>query len=301
MVKLSVVMAVYNGAAVLAATLESIFVQSEPDFELIVVDDGSTDSTPSILASCGDPRLRVVTQTNTGLTRALVRGCSEAAGEVIARHDCGDRSHPERFRRQLEVLISDPEIVLVSCATSFEGPGGEPLYLVRANGEEVRRSLLHDGIENIHGLPHHGTAMFRRPAYLATGGYRGELYFAQDLDLWVRLAACGSIAVVDEVLYTARFDIDALSARHRREQIEISRYILAMRDDPARAAELLARAAKVGRSNRKRSRRAEARALYFIASCLRRQGDRRWRDYARRARARDPFSLRAWALLARSQ
>lgn len=297
--KLSVVMAVYNGAAALTRTLDSIFAQSESDFELIVVDDGSTDSTPDVLASYVDPRLRVITQTNTGLTRALVRGCAEAKSRVIARHDCGDRSHPDRFRKQLALLSSNAENVLVSCATSFEGPGGEPLYVVRANGDEVRRSLLQDGLDRIRGLTHHGSAMFRLDAYHAAGGYRPELYFAQDLDLWIRLAALGRIAFVDETLYTAHIDVTAISSINRTKQLEISRLILAMRDQPARAGELLARAATIRPTHKKRSRRAEARALYFIASCLRRQRDSRWRDYARRARARNPFLLRAWALLLR--
>ena len=73
MVRLSVVMSVYNGAGALAATLDSILAQTERDFELIVVDDGSTDATPQILAACTDARLRVITQSNLGLTRALIR------------------------------------------------------------------------------------------------------------------------------------------------------------------------------------------------------------------------------------
>jgi cellulose synthase/poly-beta-1,6-N-acetylglucosamine synthase-like glycosyltransferase len=301
MVRLSVVMAVFNGAGRLAATLDSIFAQSESDFELIVIDDGSTDDTPSMLASCRDPRLRVITQPNAGLTRALIRGCAEARADAIARHDCGDTSHPDRFRQQLDLLTSDPSIVLVSCATSTVGPGGERLYVARAKGEDVRRSLLHDGLETIKGLTHHGTAMFRRDAYLAAGGYREAMYFAQDLDLWVRLAQRGRIAFVDEVLYDAHFDLGAISWTNRPEQIELTRLILAMRDDPSRTPELLARAAAIRPTSRAASRDTEARALYFVASCLRRERDPRWRAYARKAVARNPLLLRAWALLVRGR
>lgn len=297
--RLSVVMAVYNGAADLRSSLDSIFAQSERDFELIVVDDGSTDATAAILTACNDPRLRVITQRNAGLTRALIAGCDAARADVIARHDCGDRSHPERFRKQLALLQDD--VVLVSCATSFEGPGGERLYVVRGDGERTRNSLLHDGMDAITGLTHHGSAMFRRDAYIAAGGYRPPFYFAQDLDLWVRLASRGRIAFHDDILYQARVDTAAISWTNRPEQIETARVILALRDEPARADELLARASAIRKVNRKRSRRAEARALYFIASCLRRERDPRWRDYARQARRRDPLFLRAWALLTRKQ
>src|SRR5436853_2023556 len=104
--KISVVMAVYNGGAELAPTLDSILGQSEADFELIAVDNGSFDDTPAVLRhyAARDGRLRVIRQENAGLTAALIRGCAAASAEVIARHDCGDRSHPERFARQLALL-----------------------------------------------------------------------------------------------------------------------------------------------------------------------------------------------------
>lgn len=280
MVKLSVVMSVYNGAASLEATLQSIYAQSVGDFELIVVDDGSTDATPSILAAQTDPRLRVITQPNTGLTRALIRGCSEARAALIARHDAGDRSHPDRFGKQLALIESDPSIVLVSCTTSYVAPRGERLYVVRGDADAVQRSLREDGVDAIRGLTHHGSAMFRRDAYLAAGGYRAAFWFAQDLDLWVRLAREGRIAFVDDVLYEARVEVDAISSTNRAEQFALARISLAIRDNPDRESELLAEAMKIGPQRRKRTRKDKAKAFYFIASCLRRERDPRWRGYA---------------------
>jgi glycosyltransferase involved in cell wall biosynthesis len=189
MPKISVVMSVYNGAHDLAPTLDSILGQTESDFELIVVDDGSTDATSSILASYNDSRLRVIPQSNAGLTRALIRGCAETTAPLIARHDCGDRSHRERFAKQLALFTDD--VVLVAATTRFVTTEGELLYFGRGDGDEIRRSVLHDGAEKIHGVPHHGSAMFRRDAYLAAGGYRESFRVAQDLDLLVRLAARG--------------------------------------------------------------------------------------------------------------
>jgi glycosyltransferase involved in cell wall biosynthesis len=294
MVKISVIMAVYNGSSRLRETLASIAAQTEPDFELIVVDDGSTDDTPHILASFPDPRLRVITQPNAGLTRALIRGCAEARADAIARHDSGDRSHPDRFRRQLALL---DQHVLVAAATRMRGPAAEELYISRGDGDEVRRSLLHDPAARIHGIPHHASSMFRREDYLAAGGYREAFRFAQDLDLWIRLASGGPIAIVDEVLYEATLEPSSISSIHRREQEELTRLAVALRDsgDDAEPA-LLAEAARVLPS-RKASKRDEAAGLYFIAKCLRRQHDRSWRRYLLRALARNPLHLRSWASL----
>ena len=227
----SVVMGVYNGAATLRETLHSILAQQGVDFELIVVDDGSTDDTPAILdATTG---IRVIHQQNQGLTRSLVTGCREARAPFIARHDCGDRSHPDRLRKQLDLITSDADIVVVSCSTQYVGPEGESLYVVSSNGDEVRRSLLHDGVDSIRGLTHHGTAMFRRDVYFDAGEYRPQFRFAQDLDLWLRMAQRGRIEFVPEVLYEARLEPNAISGLHRKEQVESARIAIALRDAPA--------------------------------------------------------------------
>ena len=294
MVKLSVVLSIYNGAPTLAATLDSILAQSMSDFELLAIDDGSTDATPSILASYAarDARLRVVTQPNAGLTRALIRGCAEARAEVIARHDNGDRSHPERFERQLARLADGH--VLVSCATRFSTAEGDLLYVSTADGEEVRRSLVNDDARRIHALPHHGSAMFRRGAYLAAGGYRAEFRLAQDLDLWIRVAPLGSIAVLPHVLYEATIDARSISGSSRIEQVRLTEIAVALRDG-GDAATLLAEAAGIvpARPSRKR----QAAALYFIGKCLLRQRNSKWRTYIRAALQRNPLHLRSWASL----
>jgi len=283
MVRVSVVMPVHNGAAGLAATLDSILTQSLSDFELIAVDDGSTDETPALLAQAAgrDPRVRVLRQENAGITRALIRGCAEARAELIARHDCGDRSRPERLERQC-ALFDDADVVLAACFVRTVAPGGECLYVTEADGDAVRRSLLEDDVDRVRALPHHGTAMFRRAAYDAAGGYRPQFYFAQDVDLWIRMARHGRIAIVPEVLYEATVATGAISSRNRAEQFESARLSIAIRDGGNEQA-LLARAAEIRPRGGRAGAVGDARALYFIASCLRRNGDRAWRRYARAA------------------
>ncbi|HEX8170318.1 MAG TPA: glycosyltransferase family 2 protein [Thermoanaerobaculia bacterium] len=294
MVTLSVVMSVYNGAATLEATLAGIAAQTIRDYELIVVDDGSTDATPDILAAhaARDPRMRVLTQPNGGLTAALIRGCAEARGTFIARHDCGDRSMPQRFEKQLARFEGGP--VLVACATRHVEAEGDLLYVSRARGAEVRESLLHDDAARIHGIPQHGSAMFRRDAYLQAGGYRPQFRVAQDLDLWIRLARLGTIDVVDEELYEATVDARGISGTSRPAQVALTAIMVALRDG-GDETELLAQAARIAPSPP--APRREAAGLYFIGKCLLQQKNPRWRGYIVRALRNDPLHLRAWASL----
>jgi glycosyltransferase involved in cell wall biosynthesis len=293
--KISVVLSVYNDDAHIAATLDSILAQTERDFELIIVDDGSTDTTAAILASYAsrDERIRIVTQPNKGLTRALIRGCAEARADVIARNDSGDLSHPDRFRRQLGLLRGD--VVLVACATEFAGPEGETLYVVKVDADEVRESLLHGDARHIHGIAGHGSAMFRRDAYLRAGGYREQFYFAQDLDLWARLAPLGHFAAVPEVLFTVLVEPRSLTTMNHDRQNKMKGIVVALRDG-GDANALLAEAASI-QPRKAKSRRAKAPGFYFIGRCLRKQRDPRARRYLLQAIAHDPFHFRAWVSL----
>jgi glycosyltransferase involved in cell wall biosynthesis len=289
---LSVVMAVFNGASAIAATLDSILGQTERDFELIAVDDGSADATPAILAdyAARDPRIRVITQTNAGLTRALIRGCAEARADVIARHDCGDRSHPERFARQLILLAEGAAVA--SCATRFADPDGDLLYIARADGEDIQRSLLSDDASHIHALPHHGSAMFRRDAYAQAGGYRAEFRVAQDLDLWIRIARDGgTFTVAEDVLYDATIDPRSISGTARASQVRLTEIAVALRDGHGSLTD----AAHV--TPPPVTPRGEAAALYFIGKCLLQQRNPKGRRYLREAIKRDPWHWRAWVSL----
>ncbi len=294
--KLSVVLGVYNDASHIGATIESVLAQTEPDFELIVVDDGSNDATSEIVARyrSHDSRIRIITQPNAGLTSALIRGCAEARATVIARHDSGDLSHPERFRKQFELLQGD--VVLVACGTAFVGPELEPLHVTHVDGENVRQSLLHDDATRIHGIAGHGSAMFRREAYERVGGYREQFYYAQDLDLWVRLATVGRIVAVPEVMFTVRVEPQSISSTHRDRQVLLKGLIVQLRDGGPQE-ELLASAWAVRGGSGRQPRRARAAGFYFIGRGLRRSGDLRARQYFIQALGHDPFHLRAWLSL----
>lgn len=301
--KISVVLPVFNGAADLPRTIESILGQTESDFELIAIDDGSTDETGALLAEYAsrDTRIRVLTQPNAGLTRALIHGCDAARASLIARHDCGDVSHPDRLRRVSESLGAGRECVVACCEVAYTGPNGEALYTTAHAKRDLRGGLLRAGIGDIVSLPAGAAALMWADAYRKAGGYRAQFYFAQDVDLWIRLAALGELCIVPEALYEARINVRAISSIHRAEQFACAKIAVAVRDAPTESerAELLKQAATIRPKRRSFTRRVEAQALYFVATCLRKQNDPRWRAYASRALRCNALHLRSWLLLLR--
>ena len=227
--EVSVVMSVYNGASRLAATLDSILTQEGVALEFIVVNDGSTDTSGRILNDYAsrDSRLRIIHQENTGLTRALIRGCDAARGEFIARQDAGDVSLPGRLARQRVILDAEPAVVMVSCATRFVGPSDEELYMVAQLSEELEKGLRQLTIEKVRGPSHHGSTMFRRSTYEQVGGYRAAFPVAQDLDLWMRVSEVGRCVATPEMLYQAKLAPGSISAIRRDEQLRAAHSILA--------------------------------------------------------------------------
>ena len=208
-------MSVFNGERYLRESADSILRQTFSDFEFIIVNDGSTDGSPDILAEYArqDGRIRVIDQENQGLTRALIRGCAEARGRYIARQDADDVSEPRRLRKLTGLLDGDPGLAFTSSWGRFVEPGGAVC------GEVIRPA---DGTEATHVLLHcrqgpsaHGSVMFRKDSYERVGGYRPEFYYAQDSDLWLRLALVGKIAYAQQFLYTHRVAPEGISFARR--------------------------------------------------------------------------------------
>ncbi len=294
--RVSVVMSVFNGERTLARAIEGILAQTMGDLEFIIVDDGSTDASADMLASYAarDARIRVIAQENAGLTKALIRGCAAAQAPFIARQDADEYSYPRRLEQQFSSFADD--VVVVSSWARAVGPAGEYLFDVKRDGVVVRDRLLHAGISSIMGVQH-GTAVFRRDHYAAAGGYRAEFRFAQDLDLWIRLAPRGRFVVVPETLMEFGVSATAITSTRRKEQFALAEIAIAIRNDPSAERVLLQRAAEIGVQPQSSTARDRAKGLYFIASSLRRNGDRKWRQYAWQALRDDPWNIRVWFLL----
>lgn len=130
-VDVTVLMAVYNGAKFLREAIDSIVCQSYRDFELLIIDDGSTDETAEILDAYAqqDPRIRIVHQPNVGLAQSPSNGLAMAAGEIIIRMDADDVSAPERIARQLACLTAHPGVAAVGASLQYIGEAGQPMHL----------------------------------------------------------------------------------------------------------------------------------------------------------------------------
>ena len=300
--EVSVVMSVYNGAPNLHQSINSILTQEDVDLELIVVDDGSTDSSAKILKEySSDERVRIISQDNQGLTRALMVGCAAARGQYIARQDAGDISLPGKLARLLEAMTNTPDVSFASCSTRFVGPMGEHLYDVSIDPTSATARLLTLRMDELQGPSSHPSTMFSKSLYHSVGGYRPQFYFGQDLDLWIRLAERGTHVVVPDILYQAAFSCASISGVYRKEQIETTSIILecarlrrsGLSEQPALNKASLIRP----RAKREQNRLQRARALYFIGMCLNSRQDSQARNYFREALHTCPFHLKSAARL----
>ncbi|MFI3271207.1 MAG: glycosyltransferase [Pseudomonadota bacterium] len=192
--KVSVLMPVWNGAACVSDTLESLLAQSFTDFEIIAVDDGSTDQTLSILQAYAakDARVRPISVAHGGIVHALNAGLSHARGDYVARMDADDFCHPDRLALQVAYLDEHPETGLVASRVSFGGDAetchGFMHYINWSNGLLSHADMFAARFRESPLV--HPTVMFRRTLVDLHGPY-AEGPFPEDYELWLRFFAAG--------------------------------------------------------------------------------------------------------------
>jgi glycosyltransferase involved in cell wall biosynthesis len=301
--QISVVMSVYNGIRYLGETIDSILQQEGINFEFIIINDGSTDKSEEILKEYKkkDDRIRIFYQENQGLTKALLKGCSEARGKYIARQDVGDISLPNRFMLQKVALDNNKDVSFVSCWTEVYGPEWEFLFLAKGTGKATHAISIISKEEKygtIDGPTHHGSVMFRRASYIKAGGYRKEFYFGQDWDLWYRLAELGKFYMIDKPLYKVRIIPDSISSFNKKNQERIAKFshaALLRRLQGLSDKNILEHAQKVlPNITNKLSLLGRARGLYFIGECLRKNNDNRSLRYLIQSVQANPLFLKSW-------
>lgn len=206
----SVLMAVYNSERYVATAIESILTQQWRDFELIAINDGSTDRSAAILDryAAQDPRVRVLHRENRGIPRTRNQLVDLAAAELLAIMDADDVALPDRLALQVGFMQQHPQVVCLG--SSFELIDGRGRRLTRLTvpltDADIQPQLLAG-----HAAIFQPCAMLRRSALRQVGGYNEAMPQAEDLDLWLRLGEVGQLANLPQTLVQYRLHAASVS------------------------------------------------------------------------------------------
>ncbi|WP_395645013.1 glycosyltransferase family 2 protein [Terricaulis sp.] len=211
MARVDVLMPAYNAAATIRAAIESIRVQTFADWRLVVVDDGSTDQTPAILAelAAADRRIHVITKANEGIVEARNDALRAADAEFIACLDSDDIALPARFERQLTFLAVRPDCVAVGGAVEHMDEEGRPISGMTQSGPPMDADA--EQAPALEPYIVHSTLMARRADIVAVGGYR-HVPNSEDSDLFWRLMARGTLVNLAETFAKYRVHTQSISS-----------------------------------------------------------------------------------------
>lgn len=196
----SIIMPVYNGEAFLSEAIDSVLSQTYKNFELIIINDGSTDKSEKIIKSYSDPRIVFISQKNKGLSRACNKGIGIAKGKYVARQDDDDISLPHRLEKQVWYLEANTNVGLVGTNFKAIGRNGDTINHtnVFTKDKDIRPALI---FSNQFG---HGSIMVRKSIIKKAGCYDPAYRIAQDYDLWVRISKICEVSNLKECLYLWR-------------------------------------------------------------------------------------------------
>ena len=191
----SIIMPAYNAEEYIGEAIESLMSQTHKNIELIIINDGSTDETINIIKrySAKDPRIRHLTQKNGGQSIARNAGIKIAKGAFIAYHDADDTSHPERIEKELNLLLSKPEINMVYCGTETITADSRPIARRDAQPYNSKKLLIQNYIPC-------GSVMHTRSILDKTGMWGDDI----DWGMWLRMSENCTIDRVKDPLYRYR-------------------------------------------------------------------------------------------------
>ncbi len=196
---ISVVMSCYNNEDTIQDAVNSILEQRFPSFELLVVNDGSSDGTKEKLDSINDPRLTIIDNPeNIGLTRSLNIAISLSNGRYIARQDADDVSMPGRLQKQFNHMEDYPDVAVLGTGRATLDERGKMLSSLLLPEEPTFADLLKSNCFV------HGSVMMRKDILIDVGSYNEDFRFTQDYELWLRIAGKHRVMNLQEPLYGVR-------------------------------------------------------------------------------------------------
>ncbi len=216
--KISLIIGVYNGAGKLRESLDSILSQTFSDFEIVIVNDASTDETATVLSEYAvrDTRIKIIiNEKNFGLTKSLNRGIIASSGDYIARMDNGDISYPARFEKQVAFLDTHKEYCMVGSFANLTNDASVVIGVLQypATNEEIVRKLIR------HNLFVHSSVMMRRSILEEVGFYNEAWRYAQDYELFFRMIQKGKVANIAEPLVSYRISEESITKSKNKKQV----------------------------------------------------------------------------------
>jgi glycosyltransferase involved in cell wall biosynthesis len=220
MPRVSILLPTYNGALTLERAVQSVRSQSFEDWELFILDDGSTDMTPALAARMNveDPRvIYAPAEENSGIQKTLNRGLRSAGGEFVARLDDDDAwIDPRKLEAQIEYMDLHPDCFLLGTGAIVMDEFGKELYRIQGPGSdgEIRERIL---MKNCFV---HSAVVFRKEAVLELGGYgeSQDVRHVEDYDLWLRLGRRGTFANLKECMVRFTLRPGNISSRNKTVQ-----------------------------------------------------------------------------------
>lgn len=212
----SVIMSVYNGEEFLHNAIESILCQTFEDYEFIIVNDGSDDSSLVIINKYAlmDRRIVVIDKDqNIGLTRSLNDAIKTAQGRYIVRQDVDDISSPTRIEQQFKAAENNPSAGIVACRVRlFNHKGGKRSFYDMVP-IPVFKKLIYTG-----NIIVHGSVLLDKDLFFEVGGYREKFIYSQDYDLWLRMMEKKKLIILAARLYSFRISDKSISSLRYHQQ-----------------------------------------------------------------------------------
>ncbi|MEW6497413.1 MAG: glycosyltransferase [Cyanobacteriota bacterium] len=212
---ISVVVPVYNGEKTIKETLESVLNQTLSDFELLVINDGSQDSTLEIISTIKDSRIQVFSYPNAGLAASRNRGITHAASDYISFIDADDLWTPDKLELQFKALQENPQAAVVYSWTDYIDDSSQYLRRgshITANGDVYAKLLVIDFLEN------GSNALIRKQALIDVGSFDESLPAAEDWDIFLKLAAHYLFVAVPAPQILYRLSSNSMSANVVRQE-----------------------------------------------------------------------------------
>ena len=201
--KVTVLMPAYNAGKYIAEAIESVLQQTFTDFQLLIINDGSTDNTEQVIRSFKDERIVLINQAHKGIVAALNKGLFKTDSIYIARFDADDICFPQRLQQQVSFLDTHPDYITIGCDAEYISEDGEHLFDFKCTGH------THDEIiQKIYLFcPFiHSAVMYRKDAVIQCGGYSEHAHNFEDYFLWIQLLKHGKFYNLPQQLVRVRFN-----------------------------------------------------------------------------------------------